>query len=73
VTSGSPRDGGPPGPAEQDACLVLELTLADGDPLRGTVGVPGRRPAVPFCGWIDLMSAVNSLRAEAVRPPAEGR
>jgi hypothetical protein len=50
--------------AGEGARLVLVLALADGDPVRGTVGVPGAAPAVPFCGWIDLMSAINSLRAK---------
>jgi hypothetical protein len=66
VTSGFPQDGGLPGPASEvgeEVPLILELTLAAGDPVRGTVGVLGEPPALPFCGWIDLMSAINSLRA----------
>jgi hypothetical protein len=63
VTSGLPRGSGPPGSGAENACLVLELALADGDPVRGTVGVPGKPPALPFCGWIELMSAINGLRA----------
>jgi hypothetical protein len=46
-------------------CLVLELSLAGGDPVSGTVGVAGGPPPVPFHGWIDLMSAINTLRANA--------
>lgn len=42
--------------------IVLELSLLPGDPVSGTVGLPGRSPT-PFQGWIDLMSAINSLRA----------
>jgi hypothetical protein len=56
--------------------LVLELSLADGDPVSGTVGAADAQPAMPFHGWIDLMSAINSLRAEAVSlrsPQADGR
>jgi hypothetical protein len=46
-------------------CLVLELSLGGGDPVSGTVGVAGGPPPVPFHGWIDLMSAINTLRANA--------
>jgi hypothetical protein len=56
--------------------LVLELSLAEGDPVSGTVGVAGAEPPMPFHGWIDLMSAINSLRAEAIlqySPQADGR
>jgi hypothetical protein len=63
VTSGSPQDGDRPEIRGEDTCLVIELALADGDPVRGTIGVPGGPPATPFCGWIDLMSAINGLRA----------
>lgn len=73
----SPRhetDG--PRPAEEPVPLVLELSLSPGDPLNGTVGIADGPPAVPFHGWIDLMSAINSLRAAAdkttqPRQPAE--
>jgi hypothetical protein len=65
VTSGPPRDDGSSG---EGTHLVLELALADGDPVRGTVGVPGGSPPVPFCGWIDLMSAINSLRGGTEEP-----
>ena len=53
--------------------LVLELSLADIDPVSGTVGVAGGPPAVPFHGWIDLMSAINNLRAGASEPGRPGR
>jgi len=48
--------------------LVLELSLADGDPVSGTIGIAGRPPATTFHGWIDLMSAINTLRAAAGDP-----
>jgi hypothetical protein len=57
------RDG--PRPAETGFPLVLELSLADGDAVSGTVGILGGLSSVPFHGWIDLMSAINSLRADA--------
>jgi hypothetical protein len=62
VTS-SPQDDGKPGAAEQPSRLVLELCIADCDPLCGTVGVIGGLQAVAFHGWMDLMGAINSLRA----------
>jgi len=63
----SPRQAGDrPGTAGTAFPLVLELSLAEGDPVSGTVGVVGAQPAMPFHGWIDLMSAINSLRAEAI-------
>jgi hypothetical protein len=54
--------GATPGPAGGNYPIVLELSLLSGDPVSGTVGLPGRSPT-PFQGWIDLMSAINSLRA----------
>jgi hypothetical protein len=66
MTSSPPRAGDRPGTAGKPFPLVLELSLAEGDPVSGTVGVAGSQPAMPFHGWIDLMSAINSLRAEAI-------
>jgi hypothetical protein len=43
--------------------LVLELVIADTEPLSGSVGRPGCPSRTAFCGWIDLMSAINGLRA----------
>jgi len=61
----SPRQAGDgPRTAGEAFPLVLELSLAEGDPVSGTVSVAGGQPAMPFHGWIDLMSAINSLRAE---------
>jgi len=45
--------------------LVLALSLTGADPISGSVGVAGGAPPLLFHGWIDLMSAINSLRAEA--------
>jgi len=57
---------GRPGTAGNAFPLVLELSLAEGDQVSGTVGVAGAQHAMPFHGWIDLMSAINSLRASAI-------
>lgn len=67
--SSSPQPGGSgseaaPATAGRRQPIVLELSLAPGEPVRGTVGRPGRAPT-PFQGWIDLMSAINSLRGAA--------
>jgi hypothetical protein len=65
VTSGPQQETDGLWPAGQAFPLVLELSLADGDPVSGTVGAAGGPPAIPFHGWIDLMSAINSLRLDA--------
>ena len=65
----SPRRGGDGDESGRAAFpLILELSLADGDPVRGTVGVASGPPATPFHGWIDLMSAINTLRAGVGKP-----
>jgi hypothetical protein len=51
--------------------LVLELVIAEGEPLSGTVGLAGGSP-VAFRGWIDLMSAISALRAAAGDPAIPG-
>ncbi len=60
MTSSPRQKGNEPEPPEQ--ALVLELSVTAGDPVSGTVGVVGRSPAIPFHGWMDLMSAINTLR-----------
>jgi hypothetical protein len=67
VTSSPQHETDGPGPAGKAFPLVLQLALVDDDAMSGTVGVVGGPPAVPFHGWIDLMSAINSLRADADR------
>jgi hypothetical protein len=65
----SPQQAGDgPGIAGMAFPLVLELSLAEGDLVNGTVSVAGGQPATPFHGWIDLMSAINSLRAQVFPP-----
>lgn len=68
MTSSPRQVGDRPGTAGNAYPLVLELSLAEGDPVSGTVGLADAQPAMPFQGWIDLMSAINSLRAEAIPP-----
>ena len=63
MTSTPPQGRNVSRPAGDGFSLVLELCLTDGDPVSGTIGVSGGPPANPFHGWIDLMSAINNLRA----------
>ena len=60
------------GPRPVTRPLVLELTLADGEPLSGTVGPPGGPAPLAFHGWIDLMSAIHILRTDGTRDPPAG-
>jgi hypothetical protein len=41
--------------------LVLELIITEPQPLTGQVGPAGTPDRIPFRGWIDLMSAINTL------------
>lgn len=68
MTSSPRQDRDGPRAAEKAFRLVLKVSLADGEPVSGTVSVIGRPPAVPFHGWMDLMGAINSLRATLTRP-----
>jgi hypothetical protein len=45
--------------------MVLELSLDSGEPIGGFVGRPGDQTRLAFRGWVDLMSAVNSIRTAA--------
>jgi hypothetical protein len=42
--------------------VVLRLELEPGEPLTGSIAVDGQ-PEKRFCGWIELMAAVNAARA----------
>jgi hypothetical protein len=58
---------GEAGPGEQ---LVLELVISSSQPLSGQVGPAGTPHRILFHGWIDLMSAIHTLSANADSPPA---
>jgi hypothetical protein len=62
--------GTQPGEAGPGECLVLELVISSSQPLSGQVGPAGTPHRIPFHGWIDLMSAVHLLSANADNPPA---
>ena len=52
--------------------LVLELVIFEPEPIRGLVGPAGAPDRVAFHGWIDLMSAIQTLYADGAQdhPPA---
>ena len=45
--------------------VVLQLELEPGEPLTGLIAVDGQS-GKRFCGWIELMAAVNAARQCAV-------
>ncbi|MFI5915062.1 hypothetical protein [Dactylosporangium sp. NPDC051541] len=49
--------------------LRLLLTLDAGERFSGTVGVLGTATGRTFHGWVDLIGAVEALRASTDRPP----
>jgi hypothetical protein len=51
--------------SDQPTALVLELSLDSGDPIGGFVGRAGNQMRREFRGWVDLMSAINSIRSAA--------
>jgi hypothetical protein len=53
--------------SDQLTALVLELSLDSGEPIGGFVGQAGEQTRLAFRGWVDLMSAINSIRAAADR------
>ena len=66
MTSSPHQESNGPEPAKGSGLpLILALDLVGSDPVSGTVGIAGGPPAIPFRGWIDLMSAINTLRAAA--------
>ena len=58
---------GEAGPGER---LVLQLVISSSQPLSGQVGRADTPHRIPFHGWIDLMSAIHTLSANADSPPA---
>jgi hypothetical protein len=50
--------------------LILELVIAETEPLSGTVGPAGREARLDLHGWIDLTSAITTFGAgHAENPP----
>jgi hypothetical protein len=49
--------------------VVLHVTLVDAAVVRGHVRAEDRPSTVlSFCGWLDLMSVINTLRADGASP-----
>lgn len=66
------REGGPSESADAVAAFILRLERPDHPPVRGTVAPVGDEgAALHFDGWVELMSAVETLRArETSSPPS---
>jgi len=64
------QDG--PGGTRPGHRLVLELVIVEPEPISGLVGPAGAPDRAAFHGWIDLMSAIQTLYADSTRdhPPA---
>jgi hypothetical protein len=61
-----------PGGTRPGHRLVLELVIFEPEPISGLVGPAGAPDGVAFHGWIDLMSAIQTLYADSAQdhPPA---
>jgi hypothetical protein len=44
--------------------VVLRVELEPGEPLTGSIAIAGQSEK-RFCGWIELMAAVNAARRRA--------
>jgi hypothetical protein len=58
-------DGPTPNGETRTVMFTLVLRLDGGDSPRGLIGLPDQADPLPFDGWVDFMSALNLLRAEA--------
>jgi len=61
--SGASRDAAEARGGRITPRLILELAVAAGEPLSGTIGLIGEPSRVSFHGWIDLMGAISRLRS----------
>ena len=49
---------------ESEASITsLWLSIGPGEPPMGLVGCQDDDQGTPFCGWLDFMAVVNTLRA----------
>jgi hypothetical protein len=51
--------------SQEPTALVLELALDAAEPIGGFVGRAGEQERLTFRGWVDLMSAINTIRTAA--------
>jgi hypothetical protein len=66
-----PGDDGRAGASDGVAAFVLRLEPRDGAPVRGTIAPVGDDGAVlRFDGWVELMSAVETLRVRETPSPS---
>lgn len=49
--------------------FVLRLLLGADEPVTGYLTPTGQDAPLYFHGWIDLMIAINTLRADTTHPP----
>lgn len=45
--------------------VVVRVSLEPGDPPSGLIALDGGENATAFSGWVDLMTAITALRAQA--------
>jgi hypothetical protein len=59
------------GPAQQGPCsasgeasdpVLISLRIEPGEPITGTLTVGGQTTGMPFCGWMDLIVTISTLR-----------
>lgn len=68
MATGDPPSTRPSG-ARPQRQVVLELVITEPQPLSGQVGLAGTADRIPFRGWIDLMSAINTLCDDGTGTP----
>jgi hypothetical protein len=51
----------PPQPQTGAAVLIM-LRIEPGEPITGALTSDNRSAAAPFCGWMELIAAINARR-----------
>jgi hypothetical protein len=44
------------------AAVLISLRIEPGEPITGTLTSNNRTEAAPFCGWMELIAAINDRR-----------
>ena len=52
----------PEGTDSESTVISLWLSIERGEPPKGLVGCEDDDQGTPFCGWIDFMAVINTLR-----------
>ena len=42
---------------------MITLTIEPGEPIAGTLTTVGQNTSTPFCGWMELIATISTLRA----------